>query len=73
MEQIADLLIEYAPKVATILGYIYATLIASRGLLTYVVKLTKTDKDNKVVNALFDFLDRYGIAFRKLEKRNETK
>jgi hypothetical protein len=68
MEQIVNLIITYAPQVATVLGYIYAGLIASRGLLTWIVTLTKTDKDNTVINALFAFLDKYGVDFKELEK-----
>lgn len=68
MEQLVDLVLVYAPQVAMVLGYIYAGLIASRGLLTFIVGLTKTDKDNKIVTAVFAFLDKYGIAFKKLEK-----
>ncbi len=68
MEQLIDLVLVYAPQVAVVLGYVYAGLIASRGLLTYIVALTKTDKDNAVVIAVFAFLDKYGVSFKKLEK-----
>jgi len=68
METIIDLIIQYAPKIAVILGYIYAGLIASRGLLTFIAKLTRTDKDNVIVKKLYAFLDKYGIDFKKLEK-----
>jgi len=68
METIIDLIIQYTPKVAVIIGYMYAGLIASRGLLTFIVKLTKTDKDNAIVKKLYAFLDKYGIDFKKLEK-----
>ena len=68
MEQLVNLVLAYAPQVAVVLGYVYAGLIASRGLLTFIVGLTKTDKDNAVITAVFDFLDKYGVDFKKLEK-----
>lgn len=68
METIIDLIINYAPKVALILGYVYAGLISSRGLLYFIVKLTKTNKDNIIVENMFKFLDKYGIDFKRLEK-----
>ena len=68
METVIDLIIQYAPKVALVLGYIYAGLIASRGLITFIVGLTKTDKDNAIVAKVFKFLDKYGVDFKKLEK-----
>lgn len=68
MEMLINLIIEYTPKLAAILGTVYAGLIASRGLLTFIVGITKTDKDNAIVKKVFDFLDKYGVDFKKLEK-----
>ena len=69
METIVDLIIQYAPKFANILGYVYMGLIASRGLLTWVAKLTKTDKDNIFFTKMYAFLDKYGVDFSKFGKK----
>ena len=62
------------PTISTIciiIGGLYALLTASRGLLTLIAKATKTDKDNKVVDAIFAFLDKYAYGFGKFEEYYE--
>lgn len=59
------------------IGGLYVFLSALRGFLTAVVKLTKTDKDDKVISTIFAFLDKYAYGFGKLgeyfEQKTDTK
>lgn len=59
------------------IGGLYVLLSALRGFLTAVVKLTKTDKDDKVISTIFAFLDKYAYGFGKLgeyfEQKTDTK
>ena len=54
-------------------GGLYLFLSAIRGLLTLIVKATKTNKDNKVVDTVFAFLDKYAYGFGKLGEYFEKK
>ena len=48
-------------------------LSALRGFLTAIVKLTKTDKDDKIISTIFAFLDKYAYGFGKLGEYFEAK
>lgn len=49
--------------VCTVIGGLYIALYALRGVLTVVVKLTKTKKDDKIIDAIFAFCDKYSYGF----------
>ena len=51
--------------VCTVIGGIYLALSALRGILTAVAKLTKTEKDDKVIAAIFAFCDKFAYGFGK--------
>lgn len=55
------------------IGGLYLLLSATRGLLTLLVKATKTEKDNKVVDTVFAFLDKYAYGFGALGDYFEKK
>ena len=57
------------------LGGLYVLLTALRGFLTGLVAITKTDKDNKIVLAVYAFLDKFAYGFGKLAEyyENHTK
>lgn len=59
--------------VLIVIGGLYVFLSASRAFLTCLVNVTKTDKDNKVVNTVFAFLDKYGWGFGSLADYYEQK
>lgn len=54
------------------IGLAYILLTALRGFLTIVVKLTKTNKDDKIVKNVFAFLDKYAWGFGKFSEYYET-
>lgn len=56
-----------------VVGGLYLFLTAVRGLLTAIVKVTKTNKDDKVVAVIFAFLDKFAYGFGKLGEYFETK
>lgn len=56
-----------------VVGGLYLFLTAVRGLLTALVKVTKTKKDDKVVAVIFAFLDKFAYGFGKLGEYFETK
>lgn len=56
-----------------VVGGLYLFLTAVRGLLTALVKVTKTNKDDKVVAVIFAFLDKFAYGFGKLGEYFETK
>lgn len=56
-----------------VVGGLYLFLTAVRGLLTALVKVTKTKKDDKVVSVIFAFLDKFAYGFGKLGEYFETK
>lgn len=49
-----------------ILGGVYVFLSAIRAFLSKIVRLTPTKKDDKVIGALYAFLDKYAYGFGKL-------
>jgi len=51
-----------------VVGGLYVGLTMARGLLTAIVKLTPTAKDDKIVSTVFAFLDKYAYGFGKLEE-----
>ena len=56
-----------------VIGGLYVLLSALRGFLTAIVKLTKTDKDDKIISTIFAFLDKYAYGFGKLADYYEKK
>ena len=56
---------EWVSTVCLIVGGLYILLSLLRGALTMLVKLTKTNKDDKVIAAIFAFLDKYAWGFGK--------
>lgn len=63
---------EYVAAFCLAVGALYIALSALRGILTSVVKITKTNKDDKVVNAVYGFLDTFGFGFKKFAEYFET-
>lgn len=63
---------EYIAVFCLVIGALYIALTALRGILTAVVKITKTDKDDKVVNAVYGFLDTFGFGFKKFAEYFES-
>lgn len=78
MDTIIAYVIQLADKYPTIgtivfiVGGLYLLLSASRRLLYWIAKLTKTDKDNKVLDAVFAFMDKYACGLGKLGDYYET-
>ena len=58
--------------VCTIIGGIYVALYALRGVLTIAVKLTKTKKDDKIIETVFAFCDKYSYGFGPFAEYFET-
>lgn len=56
-----------------IVGGLYVFLTAIRAFLSKVVKLTPTEKDDKIVTALYAFLDKWAYGFGKLADYYEQK
>ena len=46
---------------------LYVALILLRGFIYAIVKATKTDKDNKIVEKIYNFIDTYSLSFDKLK------
>lgn len=63
---------EYIAAFCLAVGALYIALSALRWILTAVVKITKTDKDDKVVNAVYGFLDTFGFGFKKFAEYFES-
>lgn len=80
---VINTLIQFADKhewlayTLMVIGGLYVFLTAIRGFLTVLVKATKTEKDNKIVDTIFAFLDKFAYGFGKLgdyfEKKMEEK
>lgn len=58
--------------ICLVIGCLYACLSALRGILTLAVKLTKTDKDDKVIATIFAFCDKFSYGFGKFAEYFET-
>lgn len=59
-----------------VIGTLYVSLILLRGFVYAIVKATKTDKDNIIVENIYNFIDTYSLSFDKLKgysKLNENK
>lgn len=76
---VVDLLISLADKYTwlsitlMVVGGLYVLLTALRGFLTLIVGVTKTDKDDKVISAIFAFLDKFSYGFGPLGDYFEKK
>lgn len=55
-----------------VVGGLYVLLSLLRGFLTGLVAITKTKKDDKVVLAIFAFLDKFAYGFGKLAEYYES-
>jgi hypothetical protein len=49
--------------ICLVIGGLYGCLSALRGILTIAVKLTKTDKDDKIIATIFAFCDKFAYGF----------
>lgn len=71
--EIVNTIINQAPNVALYAGYIYLGLIVLRLPLFFIAKITKTERDNKVVNAIYAFLDKYTVSLLPLKNLAEAR
>ena len=55
-----------------VIGGLYVLLTALRGFLTGIVKITKTQVDDKVIGTIFAILDKFSYGFGKLAEYYET-
>lgn len=55
-----------------VIGGLYVLLTALRGFLTGIVKITKTQVDDKVIGTIFAILDKFSYGFGKLSEYYET-
>lgn len=55
-----------------VIGGLYALLTLLRGFLTGLVAITKTNKDDKILLAIFAFLDKFAYGFGALKEYYET-
>ena len=55
------------------IGTMYTVMIIARPVVLLLVKLTKTEKDDKYAKVVFDILDRFGPSFRKIEAYAKAK
>ena len=56
-----------------IVGGLYLLLTAIRAFLSKIVRLTPTGKDDKIVDKVYAFLDKYAYGFGKLADYYEKK
>lgn len=59
--------------VLMIIGGLYSLLTMARAFLTKLVDLTKTEKDNEIVLAVYAFLDKFSYGFGPLADYYEKK
>ena len=59
--------------VLTAIGALYVFLTAIRAFLSKIVRLTPTGKDDKIVDKVYAFLDKYAYGFGKLADYYEKK
>lgn len=64
---------QWLSYVMMVVGGIYLFLTIIRGMLTGLVKLTKTPKDDDIVLAVYAFLDKWAYGFGKLADYYEQK
>ncbi len=50
-----------------VIGTLYVSLILLRGFVYAIVKATKTEKDNEIVDKIYNFIDTYSLSFDKLK------
>ena len=55
------------------IGALYVFLTAIRAFLSKIVRLTPTGKDDKIVDKVYAFLDKYAYGFGKLSDYYEKK
>lgn len=55
------------------IGGLYLFLTAIRAFLSKIVRLTSTGKDDKIVDKIYAFLDKYAYGFGKLGEYFEAK
>ena len=53
--------------ILAIIGTLYVALILLRGFIYAIVKATKTEKDNAIVEKIYNFIDTYSLSFDKLK------
>lgn len=63
---------QYVAVACMVIGALYVGLTALRGVLTALVALTKTNKDDKVIACIFAFLDKFAYGFGKFAEYFET-
>lgn len=78
MDFIIELLIQYQSIkiigiILMLIGTIYCSLILLRSFLIAIVSITKTDKDNKIINTIYNFIDTYSLSFEKLKGYSKVK
>ena len=78
IDVILNLMINYSSvKIISILlmivGTLYVLLILLRGFIYSVVKITKTETDNKIVDKIYNFIDTYSLNFEKLKNYSKLK
>lgn len=56
-----------------VIGGLYLLLSALRGFLTGIVKITKTEVDDKVIGTIFAILDKFSYGFGALAEYYEKK
>lgn len=54
-----------------VIGGLYVLLTAIRGFLTGIVKLTKTEVDDKIIGTIFAVLDKFSYGFGALAEYYE--
>lgn len=54
-------------------GGLYLLLTTLRGIITGIVKMTKTKTDDTIVATVYAFLDKFAYGFGKLEDYYEDK
>lgn len=59
--------------VLTAIGALYVFLTAIRAFLSKIVRLTPAGKDDKIVDKVYAFLDKYAYGFGKLADYYEKK
>lgn len=55
------------------IGTLYVFMILVRPVLWSIAKATHTDKDNKILEKIYNFLDKYSFSFIKLEQFSKLK
>lgn len=56
-----------------VIGGLYLLLSALRGFLTGIVKITKTEVDDKIIGTIFAIMDKFSYGFGPLAEYYEKK